>query len=55
MRTRKNDLVSDDSKPFIGKLIKEYREKYNYSLEDLSKALGHKKIGKLYINMKTVL
>ena len=43
MRTRKNDLVSDDLKPFIGKIIKEYREKYNYSLEDLSKALGHKK------------
>ena len=43
MRTKKNDLVSDDLKPFVGKIIKEAREKYNYSLEDLSKALGHKK------------
>jgi len=43
MRTRKNDLVSDELKPFVGKIIKEAREKYNYSLEDLSKALGHSK------------
>jgi len=43
MRTRKSDLVSDQLKPFVGKIIKEAREKYNYSLEDLSKALGHTK------------
>ena len=43
MRTRKNELVSDNLKPFIGKLIKENRIKYNYSLEDLSKAINHKK------------
>ena len=43
MRTRKNDLVSDNLKPFIGKIIKENRIKYNYSLEDLSKAINHKK------------
>ena len=43
MRTRKKDLVSDNLKPFIGKLIKENRLKYNYSLEDLSKALNHQK------------
>ena len=43
MRTRKNELVSDELKPFVGKLIKENRIKYNYSLEDLSKALNHQK------------
>ena len=43
MRTRKNELVSDKLKPVIGTLIKENRKKYNYSLEDLSKAIGHKK------------
>ncbi len=43
MRTKKEELVSDDLKPFVSKVIKEYRQKYNYSLEDLSKALGHKK------------
>lgn len=43
MRTRKNDLVSDKLKPVIGNLIRENRKKYNYSLEDLSKAIGHKK------------
>lgn len=43
MRTRKQELVSDDLKPFVGNLIKEYREKYNYSLEDLSRAIGYKK------------
>jgi len=43
MRTRKKELVSDELKPFIGKLIKENRLKYNYSLEDLSKALNHQK------------
>jgi len=43
MRTRKNDLVSDKLKPVVGNLIRENRKKYNYSLEDLSKALNHKK------------
>ena len=43
MRTRKTDLISDKLKPVVGNLIKENRKKYNYSLEDLSKALNHKK------------
>ena len=43
MRTRKKELVSDELKPFIGKLIRENRQKYNYSLEDLSEALNHQK------------
>ena len=43
MRTRKKELVSDELKPFVGKLIKENRQKFNYSLEDLSSALNHQK------------
>ena len=43
MRTSKKELVSDELKPFIGKLIRENRQKYNYSLEDLSDALNHQK------------
>ena len=43
MRSRKKELVSDELKPFVGKLIRENRKKYNYSLEDLSEALNHKK------------
>lgn len=43
MRTVKTEMISDELKPFIGKLIRENRQKYNYSLEDLSTALGHKK------------
>lgn len=43
MRTSKKELVSDELKPFIGKLIRENRKKYNYSLEDLSEALNHQK------------
>ena len=43
MRTKKQDLISDDLKPFVCGIIKEYREKYNYSLEDLSRALNYKK------------
>lgn len=43
MRTRKQELVSDDLKPFVCAILKEYREKYNYSLEDLARALNHKK------------
>ena len=43
MRTRKSELISDELKPFVGNLIRENRQKYNYSLEDLSLALNHKK------------
>ncbi len=43
MRTSKKELVSDELKPFVGKLIRENRQKYNYSLEDLSDALNHQK------------
>lgn len=43
MRTRKQDLISDELKPIVGKILKDYRLKYNYSFEDLSKALNHKK------------
>ncbi len=43
MRTRKKELVSDNLKPFVGKIIKENRIKYNYSLENLSKAINHQK------------
>lgn len=43
MRTRKQELISDDLKPFVCNIIKEYREKYNYSLEDLSRAINYKK------------
>lgn len=43
MRTRKQELVSDELKPFIAKIIKDARNKYNYSLEDLAKALGYQK------------
>lgn len=43
MRTRKQELVSDDLKPFVCTILREYREKYNYSLEDLARALNYKK------------
>lgn len=43
MRTRKQELVSDNLKPFICKIIKEARLKHNYSLEDLAKALDYQK------------
>ena len=43
MRTRKQELVSDNLKPFICKIIKEARVKHNYSLEDLAKALNYQK------------
>lgn len=52
MRTSKSNLVSDELKPVVGKIIRENRIKYNYSLEDLSQALEHKKIDKHYINTK---
>lgn len=43
MRTRKQELISDELKPIVSDLIKTSREKYNYSLEDLSKAINNKK------------
>lgn len=43
MRTRKQELISDDLKPFVCAILKDYREKYNYSLEDLARALNYKK------------
>lgn len=43
MRTRKQELISDELKPLVSKLIKENREKYNYSLEDLAKSLNYQK------------
>ena len=43
MRTRKQELISNELKPIISDLIKTNREKYNYSLEDLSNAIGNKK------------
>lgn len=43
MRTRKQELISDDLKPFVCGILKEYREKYNYSFEDLARALNYKK------------
>lgn len=43
MRTRKQELISDDLKPFVCAILKDYRERYNYSLEDLSRALNYKK------------
>lgn len=43
MRTRKDELISDDLKPFVCAIIKEYREKYNYSLEDLARAINYSK------------
>ena len=43
MRTRKQELVSDELKPFVCNIIKEARSKYNYSLEDLARALNYQK------------
>ncbi len=43
MRTRKQELISDELKPFVSELMKKGREKYNYSLEDLSKAINGQK------------
>ena len=39
MRTRKEELISDELKPLVTKIMREGREKYNYSLEDLAKAI----------------
>ena len=36
-------MDSDNLKPFVGKIIKENRLKYQYSLEDLSKAINYQK------------
>lgn len=43
MRTKKVELVSNELKPFVCNILKEYREKYNYSFEDLARAIGYKK------------
>ena len=43
MRTVKKELISDELKPFVCSIIKEYREKFNYSLEDLARAINYKK------------
>lgn len=43
MRTRKQELISNELKPIVSELIKTNREKYNYSLEDLSKAINNQK------------
>lgn len=43
MRTRKQELISNELKPIVSELMKSNREKYNYSLEDLSKAINNKK------------
>ena len=43
MRTSKQELISNELKPFVCQIIKEARQKYNYSFEDLSNALGHSK------------
>ena len=43
MRTSKKEQISNELKPLVSDLIKTSREKYNYSLEDLSNAIGNKK------------
>ena len=43
MRTRKQELISDELKPLVSNIIKDGRKKYNYSLEDLAKAINYKK------------
>lgn len=43
MRTRKQELISDELKPFVCGIMKDYRERYSYSLEDLARALNYKK------------
>ena len=43
MRTRKQELISDQLKPLVSNLMKESRTKYNYSLEDLAKAINYQK------------
>ena len=52
MRTRKQELISNELKPIVSDLIKTNREKYNYSLEDLSKLLTTRKIDKPFTNTK---
>ena len=43
MITRKQEIISDDLKPFVCAIMKDYRTRYNYSLEDLARALNYKK------------
>lgn len=43
MRTRKQELISDELKSVVSNIMKTYREKYNYSLEDLAKAINYQK------------
>lgn len=43
MRTRKQELISDELKPIVSQILKTSREKYNYSLEDLAKAINYQK------------
>lgn len=43
MRTSKKELISNELKPLVSEIIKTSREKYNYSLEDLSNAINNKK------------
>ena len=43
MRARKQELISDELKPVVSNIMKTYREKYNYSLEDLAKAINYQK------------
>ncbi len=43
MRTKKVELVSNELKPFVCNILKEYRGKYGYSFEDLARAIGYKK------------
>ena len=43
MRTRKQELISDELKPLVSEMMKTSREKFKYSLEDLSKAINYQK------------
>ena len=43
MRTRKQELISDELKPLVSEMMKTAREKYKYSLEDLAKAINYQK------------
>lgn len=43
MKTRKDELISDELKPIICEKLRKARLEHNYSLEDLAKALNYKK------------
>ncbi|MDO5569119.1 MAG: XRE family transcriptional regulator [bacterium] len=43
MRTRKADFIGDEVAPMAITIMKEGRKKYDYSLEDLSRALNYSK------------